>query len=78
MYRFNRRIQEPSESCDQHRTALLKLAEGCDFRTITPDEILRDKLVFGIKNRKVRERLLHEANLTLAKTDEICTQPKAQ
>ena len=71
-YRFNRRGQEPGESYDQYRTALRMLAEGCDFQTITPDEILRDRLVFGIKDDKVRERLLRESTLTLSKTDEIC------
>ena len=37
-----------------------------------PDEILRDRLLFGICDDKVRERLLRESNLTLTKTDEIC------
>ena len=71
-YRFNCRMQEAGETYDQYRTALLKLAEGCDFQTITPDQILRDRLVFGVRDPKVRERLLREAKLTLAKTDEIC------
>ena len=48
------------------------LAEGCDFQTITEDEILRDHLMFGIKDYKVRERLLRESTLTLSKTNEIC------
>ncbi len=30
------------------------------------------RLVFGIKDGKVRERLLHELDLSLRKTDEIC------
>ena len=46
--------------------------EACDFGAITPKEILRDRLVFGIQDDKVRERLLREANLTLEKADEIC------
>jgi len=71
-YRFNRRSQEPGETYDQYRTALRKLGENCDFQAITPDEILRDRLVFGIRDSKVRERLLQESALTLAKTDEIC------
>ena len=37
-YRFNLRTQEPGETYDQYRTALRKLAEGCDFQTITPEE----------------------------------------
>ena len=48
------------------------LVEGCDFQTITPDEILCDCLVFRIKDDKVRERLLRESTLTLSKMDEIC------
>ena len=71
-YRFNRRVQEAGETYDQYRTALLKLAAGCDFQTISPNEILRDRLVFGVSDAKVRERLLRESKLTLAKTDEIC------
>lgn len=71
-YRFNRRTQEAGESYDQYKTALRKLAEGCDFDTITPDEMLRDRLIFGIRDSKVRERLLRESKLTLGKTDEIC------
>ena len=71
-YRFNRRVQEPGESYDQYRTALRKLAEGCSFNTITPEEILRDRLVFGIRDAKVRRQLLRETSLTLKKTDEIC------
>ena len=71
-YRFNRRVQEPGETYDQYRTSLRKLADGCEFATITPDEILRDRLVFGIRDAKVRERLLRETKLTLTKTDEIC------
>ena len=73
-YRFNRRIQEGGESYDQYRTALLKIAEGCSFQTITPDEILRDRLVFGISDQQAREKLLRKANLTLADTDQTRSQ----
>ena len=71
-YRFKQRAQEAGESYDQYKTALRKLAEGCELHTITPEEILRDRLVFGICEVKVRERLLRESQLTLKKTDEIC------
>ena len=71
-YCFNRQVQEPGETYDQYRTALLKLAEGCEFQTITPDEILRDRLVFGIKDNKASQRLLRKSKLTLVDTDEIC------
>jgi hypothetical protein len=71
-YLFNRRMQKPGESYDHYRTALLKLAEGCSFQPITPDEILRDRLVFGVKGPQAREKLLCKAKLTLAETDDIC------
>jgi len=44
-----------------------KLCESCDFQSISPDEILWDQLVFGIKDTKVWERLLCESDLSLAK-----------
>ena len=71
-YRFNCRVQESGETYNQYRTALLKIAEGCEFQMITPNEILRDRLVFGIRDNKVREMLLRKSKLTLADTDEIC------
>ena len=71
-YHFNRRAQEPGETYDHYRTSLRKIAESCDFASITPDEILRDRLVFAIRDPKTRERLLREGDLTLKRTDEIC------
>lgn len=65
-------MQETGESYDLYRAALIKLAQGCEFQTITPDEILRGRLMFGIRDHKVRERLLRKSKLTLAETDEIC------
>ena len=70
-YLFNQREQEMDESYDHYRTSLRKLAENCDFENITPNEILRDRLIFGIRDSKVRERLLRELNLTLENTTDI-------
>ena len=77
-YRFNRQVQEFSESYDYYWTTLRMLVEGCDFHSIISDEILCDCLVFGIKDDdKVKERLLQERTLTLTKTDEICRAVKS-
>ena len=70
-YKFNKRVQESGEQYEQYKTALLKLAETCDFETITPNDILRDRLIFGICDNRVRERLLRETGLTIERTDEI-------
>ena len=72
-YKFYSRMQESGESYDHYQTALRQLVERCEFESITPNQILRDKLVFGIfRDSKVCERLLHERNLLLEETDEIC------
>ena len=39
--------------------------------------MLRDCLIFGIRDSKVREGLLRESKLSLAKTDEICCAAKS-
>ena len=71
-YCFNQRHQQPGVTYDQYKPALKKLAEGCAFSSITPDEILSDRLVLGIADNKVRKRLLRKSDLTLKKTDELC------
>ena len=75
-YRFYSRMQEAGESYDHYRAVLRQLADRCEFETITADQILRDKLVFGIQDSKVRKRLLREKNFSLQKTDEICRVPR--
>lgn len=71
-YKFNLRGQLPSESFEQYVTELRKLALKCDFDNITPEQILRDRIIFGIHDNKVRDRLLREKNITLDQTLEIC------
>ena len=47
------------------RTALRQLAERCEFESITPNQILREKLEFRIRDSKGSERLLRKNNLSL-------------
>ncbi|KAL9977292.1 hypothetical protein ACROYT_G014681 [Oculina patagonica] len=69
-YRFNRRTQEVGESYDQYKSALRKLAEGCDFDTITPNEILRDRLIFGIRDTKLARFLFLNLYFKFSSMDE--------
>ena len=64
-YRFNNRNQEPGENVTNYLTELRTIARNCSHDTITPDEILRDRLVLGIRDDRVRERLLRLNDLTL-------------
>ena len=62
---------EQSENVSTYLTELRTIAQNCDHASITPDEILRDRLVLGIRDDKFRERLLRTEGLTLKKAVEI-------
>ena len=53
-------------------TALRQIADKCAFDVITPDDIIRDRIIFSMTDTKVRERLLREPELSLAKTLDFC------
>ena len=65
-YRFNNRLQESDESIDAYATALRTLAETCEFGSLKED-LIRDRLVCGIRDNSLRKKLLQEPKLTLDK-----------
>ena len=67
---FNRQTQEPGESIDHYITDVIKLAENCQYDCLR-DDLIRDKLISGIRDDKVREKLLGMKDLRLDKTIEI-------
>ena len=69
--RFSTRDQRESETVDQYLTELRQIAENCDFESLTPDQLLRDRFVTGTRNGKVRENLLKEKKLSLEKALDI-------
>ena len=52
-------------------TELRQIAGNCDFESLTPEQLLGDRLVTGTRNGKVRENLLKEKKLTLEKALDI-------
>lgn len=69
-YIFHQRNQADGETIESYVTQLKVLAKGCEFDTLE-DQLVRDQLVFGVKNARIRERLLSEgATLTLARAVE--------
>ena len=52
---------------------LTKLSEFCVFGD-TLDVMLRDRLVCGLRNQKLQQRLLAESNLTFTKAFELQRQ----
>lgn len=63
--KFNRRRQEEGESVEAFITALYTLAEHCGYGGLH-DEMVRDRIVVGIRNSKLSEKLQLDPDLTLA------------
>ena len=70
-YTFNRREQEPSESIDPYIAALRILAKTCNFGDLR-DELIRDRIVVGIRDSRTRKKLLQETKLDLQRCIDIC------
>jgi len=64
--KFNQRRQEEGETVDTFITALHTLAEHCNFGTLTY-EMIRDRIVVGLLDAKLSEKLQLEPDLTLPK-----------
>ena len=62
--RVNRRRQEEGESVDSFITALYTLAEHCGYGELH-DEMVRDRIVVGIRNGALSEKLQLNADLAL-------------
>ena len=62
--RFNRRRQEEGEPVESFITALYSLAEHCSYGNLH-DEMIRDRIVVGIRNSTLSEKLQLDPRLTL-------------
>ncbi|XP_069619116.1 uncharacterized protein [Ranitomeya imitator] len=70
-YKFFTRHQEDGENVDRYLTELRRLAETCGFGEIR-DSLIKDRMVCGIKDSHLKERLLREEGMTLEKCMQIC------
>ena len=64
--RFNLRCQGEGESIEQFITSWYSLAESCEFGALK-DELIRDRIVVGIRDKALSERMQVDPNLTLNK-----------
>ncbi len=71
--KFNSRKQEADESSESFITALHKLAETCEFGNLR-GELIRDRIVVGINNDRLSEKLQMDKDLTLEKTITLVRQ----
>ena len=70
-FMFNTRDRLPEESVSVYMASLRRLTEHCGYGEQI-DSMLRDRLVCGINNERIQQRLLSEGeSLTLARAIEI-------
>ena len=74
--RFNRRTQRQGETAEEFITSLYSLAADCQYGNLR-DEMIRDRLVVGILDMSLSERLQMDADLTLEKAKQIVRQREA-
>lgn len=85
--KFNSRVQETGESVDAFITALYALADNCDYdkfesvkdekRESLKDEMIRDRIVVGIKDSNLSEEMQLCADLDLKKAKDLARQSEA-
>ena len=74
--RFNRRCQQDGESAEKYITELYTLAENCNYGAMK-DEMIRDRLVVGIRDSTLSQQLQLDADLTLEKAKTKTRQREA-
>lgn len=69
-YRFQTRIQADTETFDQFVTELKLMVRDCNYDK--GEEMVRDRIVIGVKSHKIREKLINVgSDLTLQKALDI-------
>ena len=70
------RRQEEGESVDSFITSLYRLAEHCNYRDLH-NEMIRDRIVVGLRDAALSERLQTDSELTLDKAITMARQTEA-
>ncbi len=74
--KFNRRKQEDGESVDAFITDVYCLAEHCGYAALH-DEMVRDRIVVGIRDSRLSEKMQMDPELTLEKAVTLARQSEA-
>lgn len=70
-YKFFTRNHEEGENFDKYYSELRRLSDTCNFQSLR-DSLIRDRIICGVRDAALRERLLREMDLTLEKCVTIC------
>ncbi|XP_044764622.1 uncharacterized protein K02A2.6-like isoform X2 [Coccinella septempunctata] len=69
-YKFLQCNQKEDQTMSQYITELKSLAASCEYQE--QENIIRDRIVMGLLDQDLREKLFQVERLTLAKTEDIC------
>ena len=68
--KFNKRSQLPGKPVEQFVASLYNLAVDCNFGEVK-DELIRDRIVVGIRDASLSKRLQMDPELTLEKAKTV-------
>ena len=74
--RFNNRNQDAGESIDTYASNLRSLSDTCNFGTLI-NEMIRDRIVCGVRDSCLRKKLFQVLELTLEKCIDMCRSAEA-
>ncbi|UYV78305.1 hypothetical protein LAZ67_16000911 [Cordylochernes scorpioides] len=74
--KFNSRIQEDREPVDEFITSLYKLADSCEFEGLH-EQLIRDRIVVGVRDKALSERMQLDSELTLEKAVKMVREQEA-
>lgn len=69
-FKFNRRVQADGETIENFVTDLQNLANDCDYGNMR-DVLVRDRIIAGMRDEQLSERLQLEDSITLEETLKI-------
>ena len=75
--RFNKRSQIAGESVDTFIQDLYRLADNCDYGVLK-DSLIRDRIVVGVLDDSLSDRLQSKASLTLAQAVQMSRQAESR
>ena len=74
--RFNSRRQQEGETVEQYIMELYRLADNCNYQGIK-EEMIRDRLVVGLRDEALSQQLQMDSGLTLEKAKTKARQREA-
>ena len=74
--KFNKCSQLPDEPVEQFITSLYNLAADCNFGELK-DKLIRDRIVVGIRDASLLERLQMDLEMMLKKAKTVIQQREA-